>query len=335
PEAQAKAFNDSVVNAARALRDDDPPAFIYQRYGVNNFSGVELARHWGVPLLLEYNGSEIWVNRNWGRSLGDEEGALRIETLNLKSADLVVPVSEVLGDELLERGVPRERILVNANGVDPDRYHPDVAAGRVRERLGLGARRVIGFIGTFGPWHGAEMLLESFIQLLDLRPDLDDVHLLLIGDGAAMPSIRRRIAEAGVAARVSLPGRVPQALGPDYLAACDVLVSPHVPNADGSRFFGSPTKLFEYMAMGRPIVASDLEQIGALLTHEETALLVPPAEPEALARAVARLLDDTALGERLAAQARRVVMDRHSWARHTQRSLAGLQRVSGLDLGFT
>src|SRR5207237_125725 len=81
---------------------------------------------------------------------------------------------------------------------------------------------------------------------------------------------------------------VPQDDGPEHLAAADLLVSPHVTNPDGTPFFGSPTKLFEYMAMGRPIVASDLEQIGQTLEHGRTAWLVPPGDVEALADAMAR-----------------------------------------------
>jgi len=119
-------------------------------------------------------------------------------------------------------------------------------------------------------------------------------------------------------------GRVHQAEAPRHLAACDVLVSPHVPNADGSRFFGSPTKLFEYMAMGRPIVASRLEQIGQALDHEETALLVPPGDSEALVAALRCLLADPALRARLGAAARRAAEARHTWRRHTARIVEAL-----------
>ncbi len=114
-----------------------------------------------------------------------------------------------------------------------------------------------------------------------------------------------------------------------HLAAMDVLVSPHVPNSDGSRFFGSPTKLFEYMATGRGIVASRLEQIGEVLEHERTALLVPPADETALAAAILRLVDDRDLSARLGASARRRVLERHTWEAHGRRLLDRLR-----DLGL-
>ena len=89
----------------------------------------------------------------------------------------------------------------------------------------------------------------------------------MIGDGPGLPDAKRIIEEAGLGAEAHFTGLVEQEEGPEYLAACDILASPHVPNADGSPFFGSPTKLFEYMAMGKAIVASNLDQIGETLRH--------------------------------------------------------------------
>src|SRR5207249_8347971 len=114
-------------------------------------------------------------------------------------------------------------------------------------------------------------------------------------------------------------GLVPQEEGPVYLAAMDVLVSPHVPNSDGSRFFGHPTKLFDYMATGRGIVASRLEQIGEVLEHERTALLVPPGDDAELATAIVRLVDDPDLRARLGASARRQVLQDHTWEANVRR----------------
>ena len=110
----------------------------------------------------------------------------------------------------------------------------------------------------------------------------------------------------------------------DYLAACDILVSPHGRQADGGEFFGSPTKLYEYMAMGRPIVASAVGQIAEVLVDGESALLVPPDDPEALARAIVRLVDDTSLRARLGQTARRAAEESHTWRRNAERVLESL-----------
>src|SRR5207248_6998906 len=124
-----------------------------------------LARRLGVPLVVEYNGSEIWMSRHWGRPLKYEALSERIERLNLSAADLVVVVSQAMKDEIVARGVDSSRVLVNPNGVDPGRYSPGVDGTAVRTQYGLRDAVVIGFIGTFGPWHGAEALAHAYVKL--------------------------------------------------------------------------------------------------------------------------------------------------------------------------
>lgn len=328
-ELPAVHFTGPLVRGTRAALGGREVAFVYQRYAPYNMSGAELALAWRVPLVLEYNGSEVWIARNWGRPLRHERLARRIEDALLRAAHLVVVVSEPIRDELRARGVPADRILVNPNGVDPDRYSPDVDGGAVRRRLGLEGKRVLGFIGTFGRWHGAEVLADAFAALVDRRPEWGrDLRLLMVGDGLTRPEVERRLQARGVADRAVLTGSVPQEDGPAHLAACDVLVSPHTPNADGSPFFGSPTKVFEYMAMGRGIVASNLGQIGEVLQHEQTALLVEPGDALATAAACERLLADPPLARRLGQAARERALAHHSWTEHTRRIVEALGRVA-------
>jgi glycosyltransferase involved in cell wall biosynthesis len=146
------------------------------------------------------------------------------------------------------------RVLVNPNAVDPDRYSPEVDGSAVRQRYGLDGRTVLGFISTFQPWHGAIVLARAFVALLTDRPQhRDSVRLLMIGSGGEAEEAGRVIRAAGYGDAVHFTGLVGQEDGPAHLAACDILVSPHVPNADGSPFFGSPTKLFARHGDGKGI----------------------------------------------------------------------------------
>jgi len=320
-------LNQVFYDAAHRVAAAACPSCVYQRYSLNNYAGLKLARELGVPFVLEYNGSEIWMSRHWSRPLKYESLSERIEMLNLRSADLVVAVSRAMRDELAGRGVDAGRILVNPNGVDVDRYRPDLDGSAIRGQYRLEGKTVIGFVSTFQPWHGAEVLAGAFVALLrEGARYRDRVRLLMIGTGAAAASARQIIAAAGFDAATSFTGLVEQEHGPRYLAACDILVSPHVPNADGSPFFGSPTKLFEYMAMGRGIVASDLEQIGEVLRHGETALLVPAGNTGALAGAMARLIDDPPLRSTLGAAARREAVATHTWRAHVRRTLDAVEK---------
>ena len=193
---------------------------------------------------------------------------------------------------------------------------------------------VIGFIGTFGHWHGAEILAEAFGKLFREHPDYRErVRLLMIGDGLKMSVVKACLADYGVDGYVVLTGLVPQTEGPGHLAACDILVSPHRPNPDGTPFFGSPTKLFEYMAMGKGIVASDLDQIGEILEHGKTAWMVKAGDPLSLKEGLKTLIDDPALRNNLGAAARAEVVKNYTWKEYTRKIIEKVKDVLGKSGG--
>jgi glycosyltransferase involved in cell wall biosynthesis len=301
-------------SAARSFR----PHAIYQRHAAFNVSGALLARMLGVPLVLEYNSSEVWKGRYWG-GLRLEGAALCVERINLQAADRIVVVSRVLREELLRGGTSPEKIIVNPNGVDPRMFRADRGGEAIRARLRLESNVVVGFSGTFGAWHGIPTLAAAIPLVLKARPD---VRWLVIGDGPLRATLDDAVQGDE---RVVRAGMLPHAEMPDYLAACDILVSPHGRQADGGEFFGSPTKLYEYMAAGRPIVASRLGQIAEVLEDDVSALLVEPDDAVALAEAVVRLVDDACLRARLASGARRAAEQRHTWRQNAARVLEALE----------
>jgi len=308
------------------------PGFVYARYSAGNYAPPLLSRRLKVPYVCEYNGSISWISRNWGeKRLRFERLFMAIEEANLRAADLIVVVSDASREELLARGFESARILVVPNGVDVDSFGPSVDGSPVRRRYGLGADEIVlGFVGSFGPWHGAEILADAFCRLLHARPSWRSrLRLLLVGDGTTLPSVKSILEKGDALDRTVLCGRVPQGDAPAYLAACDILVSPHVPNPDGSRFFGSPTKIFEYKAAGRPVVASKLEQIAELFCHGETGWLVQPGDSNALEQGLGRLVGDEALRKRLGQAARLEAEARHSWHHHAEQIL---ERLSGIRL---
>jgi glycosyltransferase involved in cell wall biosynthesis len=288
--------------------------FIYQRYSRFNWTGVVLSIYMGLPLALEYNGSEVWISRRWN-SVDQLWLLKRFERLNQIAADKIFVVSEVERRNLVRAEVDAGKIVVNPNGVDTDLFRPGRGGDRVRQSLGVEAKIVAGFIGTFGPWHGAPILAEAVTKT---RKELG-CHFLFIGDGNQRILTEAIIERGGASAKTTFTGRIPHVEAPDYLDACDILLSPHVESVDGSEFFGSPTKLFEYMAVARPIVASRLGQIADIITDGENGLLVEPGDPAALARAIERLAADESLRARLGAGARRTVIERYTWKHNADR----------------
>jgi glycosyltransferase involved in cell wall biosynthesis len=317
---------------------------------VGSYAGTTLSRELGIPLILEYNGSEVWVARNWGRPLRTEKVASLAEEVSLRHADVVVTVSDVLRDELLARGVEPERVVSYPNCVDPSRFSPDLlsAQARVELRASLGisaTATVVTFVGTFGQWHGAEVLAEAARNLLDEQPDwirTADVRFLFVGDGLHLPDVKSII---GDDPRCVFTGLVRQEDTPPLLLASDVLVSPHVPNADGSPFFGSPTKLFEYMASGRAIVASRLDQIGEVLAPGIDAAALPdrPPSPEdrfcavltepgsaaQLAAGIRFLVDRPDWRTHVGENGRIRVLERYTWTHHVDAILAAVRSQVG------
>lgn len=302
--------------------------FIYQRYSLGNFVGVILKNKYKIPYICEYNGSILWIEKNWGgKKIFFKKLLKKIETLNLEKADLIVTVSEALKDELVQCGINTDKILVNPNGVDINIYKPNIDSSNIKIKYNLEGKKVIGFIGTFGKWHGAEFLAEAFARYIS-NYNNNNVILFLIGDGLMMPKVKDTIKKNNIEDKVILTGLIDQKLGPQYLSVCDILVSPHIPNPDGSRFFGSPTKLFEYMAMVKPIIASRLEQIGEILEHEKSALLFTPGNIDELIHCIHRLIVEPELSDYLAKNARKEVIKHYTWDKHVERILKKMEELN-------
>jgi glycosyltransferase involved in cell wall biosynthesis len=311
----AAGVDGALVRAARAAaRGADA---IYQRHGRFSLAGALLSRLTGTPLILEYNGSEVFVERNWMTSRTPLSGRIEsCENAALAAAAKVVVVSDVDRRSLVARGVDPGRIVVNPNGVDASRFARGGGA-EVRSRYEIGPdATVIGFVGSFGPWHGAPVLARAFVQVADRRPD---ARLLLVGEGLELPETLKILREAGIEERVTAIGSVPPHEIPGLLDACDILVAPHVPLAGGVEFFGSPTKLYEYMAAGKAIAASRLGQIGEVLEHGATAMLSEPGDAVGLLGALLDLTESPDLRSKLGANARRQAVERHSWRLNARR----------------
>jgi len=121
---------------------------------------------------------------------------------------------------------------------------------------------------------------------------------------------------------VTFVGVIKHEQAPAYLNTCVILVSPHEDMADGSPFFGSPTKLFEYMAMGKGIIASRVGQLREILQHKTDAILVEPKDPKDLARGIVCLINDLELRDSLGKAAQEKVLARYTWEQNFLRSVS-------------
>lgn len=308
------ASNNAMHEVALSLARRMPPAFVYQRNAFLCRVGADLSRQLAVPMVLEWNNSVVWANRNWYQQgpqsrlfqmIGD-----RIERYSARSATLVAAVSRKAAEMATEQGADPAAVAVVTNAVDAESVPAPPPIPARQEVL-------LGWVGGFGRYHGVEVAIES------LRDLPDDVELLLIGDGPERGTCEKLARRLSVHDRITWTGALPRSEALRMLSCCDILVSPHCWTAKGS-FFGSPVKLFEYMALGRPIVASRLEQISEILQDGVTAVLTEPGDPVDLARGVTRVLARSDRGMALGASARQEALELHTWERRAEQILARL-----------
>ena len=223
-----------------------------------------------------------------------------------------VTLTRALADDLASRYGPRRDVFVVADGAAP----PD--ASPVPQRHDAAADSVAGYAGHLYPWKGVDVLLHALARTRDIRGLIVGGHPAE-GDRARIEALASTL---GITGRVTITGLVPPRAVPAHLAHATVLVLPNTASAISERYT-SPLKLFEYLWLGRPIVASNLPAIREVLTDNETALLVPAGDPAALASALVRLASDAALSARLG-QAARALAPEFSWSRRAERLEAAL-----------
>jgi glycosyltransferase involved in cell wall biosynthesis len=231
------------------------------------------------------------------------------------AADGYVTITAGLKKGLEERFGSRPRIAVVPDGA---RATEDTDHGLATEHTdGTDQVFVIGYAGHLYPWKGVDLVIEAVAALPDSLG-------LIVGGHEKEPDLARVKAFAELlncATRVTFTGLIPPAEVAARLREADVLALPNPASAISSEFT-SPLKLFEYMASGRPIVASNLPSLREVLRDGENALLVEPGNPQALTAGIERIKNDPALGARLAAQASADVRE-FTWTRRAER-LEGL-----------
>lgn len=223
-------------------------------------------------------------------------------------ADAIIPNSMAGEDMLLARGLPPEKIRVIYNGINLDRLQVDQAdVAKHREELGVSAEgKVVGILASLTPAKGHDVLLRA-IASMDTPVD---VRVAVIGDGRLRADLEALAAQLGISERVTFFGY--QRAVSNYLAACDLLVSASRDNE------GCSNSILEAMALGIPVIATDIGGNRELVHDGDTGLLTPVGDERALAHAITRLLTDADLATRCTTQARQMTQRQFSLSRMVQ-----------------
>jgi glycosyltransferase involved in cell wall biosynthesis len=278
-------------------------AFIYERYALYNVAGFAAARWFRIPLILEVN---TLYAQAWAKYYGLKFPRLAraFERFVLRRADHVITVTEVQRRLLEQEGVAPGRITVAHNAIDPREFSMErFATDGLRDALGLKAL-VVGFVGTMNRWQGIPGFLEVIREVTAARTD---ICFLFIGEGEERPRLQQRLAATGLSGYVTFCGRQPHASIPRYVACIDIGV------LLDSNAYGSPMKIFEYWAMSKAVIAPSVAPVLEVLNDNDTGLLIPPGDSQAMARHILRLAADPALRRRLGEAGRSQVLAQHTW----------------------
>lgn len=299
----------------RAMREFKPDV-LYERHHLYLLAGACLARRSGIPYVLEVN-SPLFEERAKNGGLALKAIARSTERWVWRQADALLPVTQVLAEILINSAqVRRERIKVIPNGIDPERFAGYEPLAEAKKRLRLQDFLVLGFTGFVRDWNA----LDRVIRYL-ARKGNEHCMLLLVGDGPARAALEALAAAEGVADRVRIVGVVGRDEIRNYVAAFDVALQP------AANPYASPLKLFEYLALGRAIVAPAQPNLLEVLHDGVDAVLFDPQAPDALEVALDRLVHQPELRAALGPQAAQLIASRdYTWMGNAKR-VAQLSQV--------
>lgn len=284
---------------------------IYTRAGFSA-SAYLLSRLTRVPYITEVNsliwddtkiGSASWLGKVHGYFLAfiDGKACRRSQHLIAVTPGIKKALAADLGMEL-------DKITVVPNGANTDLFKP-ITSDEAKQELHLsGAGYFVAFVGNLVAWQGVEYLIKSIHFVVK---EIGETKFLIVGDGPMKQELVELGRQLGVSDEIIFVGRVPYEKVPLYINASHLCVAPFT-RARNERCGLSPLKIHEYMACGKPVVASRI----ANLEHIEqidAGILVEPENPQELAVAIAKLLKDKALRQQMGENGRKYVVQNHSW----------------------
>jgi len=258
------------------------PLLIAKLYSISSYFEIPNDPYIGYSLIGKYKRPLVEI----------------IDRLCMHLADWIVVLSKWSKRRLVDMGgLPSSKILISPSGTDISLFQPMEKEAACRS-LGLDpSLRYVGFIGSFLAYQGIDTLIDAAPPILKKVPD---TRFLLVGDGPMRADWEKKVQEKGIQDQFIFTGHIPYRDVPNYIGAMDVCVAPHHKDTNQA----SPVKMFDYMASGRPIVASDIEVVREIIADSGCAILTEPHSAEALAEGILFLFADSMLRRNMAEKGR-------------------------------
>ncbi len=290
----------------------------YERMGLFQSLGRAFQAK-GVPWILETNAPLFREARLDRGALHFHRLAKQVEMQAYRQCDVLVCVSNTLKEILIaDAGISPHKVVVLPNGVDTALFDPHKTSPRR-----IAQCPALGFVGTLYPWQALDVLIES---LAELRAEAVHYCLVVVGDGPGKTAWQTLASQRGMADQVHFIGHVSHEHVAGYIAGFDLGYSaPHVPSA-GAMYF-SPLKLYEYQAMGKPVVAAAYEDARRVVRDGESGYLFEPGNRTALKETLRRAYRETHLWEGFGRKAREGILNWHTWQSRIRRLIPEVERI--------
>ena len=287
---------------------------IYERYAFFNFAGAFVSKRKNIPLIVE-------VNELSGHKRIRGQFFVRlcsaIEKYILRQASVVVCVSDFLNREASSKvDLQKTKVITIPNGVPLAWLERKISLDEVavlREKYGLQGKKVICFVGGLVHWHNFDLLLHA---VKDVQATFSNAVMMFIGDGPLKNHINESAENLALQpGSILFVGKVPHSDVPIYLKLADIAVIPETND------FRSPIKMFEYMAMGLPVIAPRKPAIEVAITDQKEGLLFEAGNYSSLAQSLLECLSQTEFARKLGENARQRVFNNFIWERHAEHIL--------------
>jgi len=284
----------------------EKPDFIYERWSAFHFMTAFFAKRMRIPYILEVNAPPVdirWFTKTYFLPL-----ITFIQKKLVEKADAVIVVSNYIKQYFINKGLPPEKIFVLPNAVDIDIFNEKRCNRDIRSEYGLPKDViVIGFVGSMKKYHGVKVLIEASIKVVEKRKN---VHFLLVGSFNENNNYTEFLKTRKMTNFFTITGGVPFIDVPEYISAMDICV---VPQAD---IYMSPIKIFEYGAMGKPVIAPRIGPVEEVINDGKEGLLITPGHPDELAKKILTLISNPQLEKKIGRNLKKEVYTYHTWRKN-------------------
>jgi len=298
------------------------PHAIYLRQGLFEIFPPILARLFRVPYVIEKNG----IMEEEFRSRGFSQVVIKMlrlaEEINFHLSDKIICVTEGIKREIARRyRVKKHKMVVIPNGANTELFRP-LDKKDCRRKLGLEEDAFyVGFVGSFAPWQGLEVLIEAARQVKGRG--YSEIKYLLVGDGERKPILERKVREYKLEQETQFTGRVAYGRVVNYINAFDVCYL----CKEGLAFGFSPLKLYEYLACGRPVIAGQIDGVREVIEEGQCGYLFEVGDAEELAKRIIQSYQEREKLREMGLRGRKLVESKYTWKATAERIAEVLNEV--------